>query len=343
MSVKIVKPESHEEWLKMRANFIGSSEVSTVLGMNPYTSKYAYWCKKQDAIAGKITEAKSEVMLLGHLFEDAVAQRLKIATGISVIESSNGDWFYVNDRYEWMGASPDRTYFISGMPRNNKNKGIIECKTTNLDLSETDERYITMDGYQMDDAAEGGKIPTEVNIPISWYCQLQYLMACGEREEGYLAWIHLMKRQSYYVKMTIDNQFVDQMLKELNEFYYKYIVGLHIPDMTASDVKSVYPSSEEKSKEVNVDTYNTYLEYIDADRRAKLAKREADALRDELIAKCDESDTYTYGGQKIYTFRKSKCSAKLNAVRLQMEQPEIYEQYLEEVEGSRRFVLTKTK
>ena len=36
MATKLIKPKTHEDWLLHRASGIGSSEVGTILGVNPF-------------------------------------------------------------------------------------------------------------------------------------------------------------------------------------------------------------------------------------------------------------------------------------------------------------------
>ena len=71
MATKIIRPESREEWLKYRESGIGSSEVATIVGLNPWESPYQLWRRKLG-----LDPAKQEnfAMKAGHYLEDAVAQ-----------------------------------------------------------------------------------------------------------------------------------------------------------------------------------------------------------------------------------------------------------------------------
>ena len=41
-----VKTADHQEWLSLRANYIGGSDAAAILGLNPYKSAYALWAEK---------------------------------------------------------------------------------------------------------------------------------------------------------------------------------------------------------------------------------------------------------------------------------------------------------
>ena len=71
MSYTIIRPKDRNEWLEHRKSGIGSSEVATILGLNPWETPYQLWRRKVG-----LDEPKTETfaMKAGHYLEDAVAQ-----------------------------------------------------------------------------------------------------------------------------------------------------------------------------------------------------------------------------------------------------------------------------
>lgn len=122
MATKIIRPESREEWLKYRESGIGSSEVATIVGLNPWESPYQLWRRKLG-----LDPAKQEnfAMKAGHYLEDAVAQFWHDETGCEIIKRSAIDWLIINTEKPYMRVSPDRTYWLTGLPHNAQNKGCI--------------------------------------------------------------------------------------------------------------------------------------------------------------------------------------------------------------------------
>ena len=127
MNNVIIRPKSREEWLEHRKNGIGSSEVATIVGLNPWETPYQLWRRKLG-----LDPAKDETfaMKAGHYLEDAVAMFWHDETGREIIKRSAGDWIIANKERPYLQVSPDRTYWLTGMAKNNTNKGILECKTT---------------------------------------------------------------------------------------------------------------------------------------------------------------------------------------------------------------------
>ena len=47
MSTTIIRPKDREAWLQGRKQGIGSSEVGTILGLNPFETPYQLWRRKR--------------------------------------------------------------------------------------------------------------------------------------------------------------------------------------------------------------------------------------------------------------------------------------------------------
>ena len=135
MSYTIIRPKDRNEWLEHRKSGIGSSEVATILGLNPWETPYQLWRRKVG-----LDEPKTETfaMKAGHYLEDAVAQFWHDDTGREIIKSSAGDWLIRNNERPYLQVSPDRTYWLAGEKKNASNKGVLECKTTQMKISADD-------------------------------------------------------------------------------------------------------------------------------------------------------------------------------------------------------------
>ena len=69
MATTIIRPANREEWLTHRQEGIGSSEVATILGLNPWETPYQLWRRKKGLDAPK---EETFAMKAGHYLEDAV-------------------------------------------------------------------------------------------------------------------------------------------------------------------------------------------------------------------------------------------------------------------------------
>ena len=328
--IQVIKGISHEDWLKLRTNGLGSSEFGTALGFNPYCSPYKLAVRKREERAGHIEEVQNEAMIMGHLAEDMVAKRWEMATGQVVIKASVGDWIVKSDRRPYMQASPDRTYWIDNEgPRNEENKGILECKTTNLDLSEEKGSLITVTDNR-----------GEHIIPATWYCQVQYLLACAKKKKGCLAWYRLMQRQFDYVYIDYDDSWFEKALQEVDVFWNDCILNGQDPKLTADDVSIKYPDSTKGAGlEVSEDIAVKVAELKDLKAQAKEIDSKAKVLEEEIKSKCTDAEEYTYAGVVLWTYKSAKSSTTFDAKRFQLENADLAEKYMVEKPGSRRFLL----
>ena len=107
---------SREEWLELRKQSIGGSEIASIVGLNPYASAYSLWCER----TGRTPAFEGNLMTrIGTALEDTVARLFEETSGIRV-QKTNFIWY--NSDFPHMHASPDRLA-VSG-------KTGLEIKTT---------------------------------------------------------------------------------------------------------------------------------------------------------------------------------------------------------------------
>jgi putative phage-type endonuclease len=115
-----------EAWLKARQSGIGGSDISVVLGMNPWKSAYALWAEK----TGKITPddlSDNEAVEFGQLLEPVIANKYERVTGRRL-----DIWYpskpllelHRHPDHSWMLGTPDRVFTtVEG------ERGVLEIKT----------------------------------------------------------------------------------------------------------------------------------------------------------------------------------------------------------------------
>lgn len=311
MSNTIIRPKDRAEWLKHRESGIGSSEVATILGLNPWETPYQLWRRKKGLDAPK---DETFAMKAGHYLEDAVSQFWADETGRTVIKSSATDWIIVNNERDFLRASPDRTYWLDDR-RNQDNKGILECKTTQKSIDPDD-------------------------LPKHWFCQVQYLLGVAELEQGSLAWL-CAGREFGYKDIAFVPNFFGWMTEEVERFWVKNILGNVEPAATTvADVITKY-SRHTSGKNVEVEA-----EIYEACTRLKEVKAELDALeqkKEELEAKIKlgfgDAESISYQGATLATWKAGKDSVRFDSKAFEAANPELAKQYTKIQPAARRFLL----
>lgn len=309
MAYKIIKNLSHEQWLEERAKGIGSSEVGTLLGLNPYESPYQLWERKTGRMPGK---EETFAMKAGHYLESAVASFFEDETGNKVIKSSAGDWLAVDNERPYLRVSPDRLFWIKGMPKNKNNKGIVECKTTQRDIDPEDP-------------------------PLMWKAQLTYQLGVMGLKVGYLAWL-TAGRKFGYCEVRFDQEvFDDYIVRAIDEFYNINVKGDKEPERT--QVVDFPTSSDGTATEASADTLEAYYKLRNINGHIKDLSAEKKELEDQIKVAMGDCETLLSHGDKLATWKSPKPTAKFDVDTFAVEHPELHEQYLRESQGARRFLL----
>ena len=164
--------KARQEWLHARNDtpVIGSSDVGTIMGLNPYMTPYQYWRVKKMETLETAAEEDNDSMIRGRFKEDAIARMFEQVTGEKIVKRSEQIEVYRNDKYPpYMQAAPDREVFAAGR----STRYILECKDTKMHLPELTPETVPMLWYTPRRREASGScmrysISTDPNSPISW-------------------------------------------------------------------------------------------------------------------------------------------------------------------------------
>ncbi len=311
MSNTIIRPANREEWLEVRKSGIGSSEVATIVGLNPWETPYQLWRRKVG-----LDKPKEEnfAMRAGHYLEDAVSRFWMDETGRQIIKRSAGDWIIRDNDRPYLQVSPDRTYWL-GESRANSEKGILECKTTQM----------TVDAD---------------NLPEHWFCQVQYQLGVAGYEQGSLAWLCSGRNFGYADIAFVDN-FFGWLIDSVDRFWIDNIQGGKEPDpINVADVLLKYNRhTDRKSIEVSDEIFDAYSQLKDVRKELAALDERKEALEAQIKLAFMDAEAITYGGSTIATWKAPKPSEKFNAKAFQAAHPELAAEFMETSQGARRFLL----
>lgn len=307
--VKRIKTKSHEEWLNLRKDGIGASEVGTIMLANEYQTPYMLWRRKKGL--DETSEDNNEAIIWGHLLEDDVAQRFAMATGAEIIKASAEEWLYYDEEKPFMRVSPDRLFYEAGEKHTDANKVILECKTSLVGISED-------------------------NIPASYFCQVQYQMHVMEIHRAVLAWMNLSNRTFGYKWYIYDEDFCNNYLvPAVEEFWTRYIIGDEHPDpSTVGDINRKFPRSiqgsqkvatdDEISKAVELAHVKAQIKAIESsDVYASLVAKETELKNDLKMMMEDNENLVTADGRLILTYKSAKDEVIFDEMAALEKYPEL--------------------
>lgn len=151
--VKMLTLTSREEWLEARKNYIGGSDASAIVGMNPYKTNNDLWLEKTGKVTPEDISDKPYVKY-GTNAEIHLRELFKLDFPQFNVEYVENNMF-INDRFPWAHASldgwlietetvtayDDDQTFISSETRPTGRKGILEIKTTEILQSMQKEKW----------------------------------------------------------------------------------------------------------------------------------------------------------------------------------------------------------
>lgn len=148
-------PESREEWLAARRTRLGATDVSAILGLNPYRTAYEVWLDKRNMLE---PWDGNEATRLGQLLEPAILDEAERRWG------SLERQMVVHDINSPIAATLD-----GWLPETEQ---VVEVKTAGLNNPRA----------ELDD---WGTAKTD-QIPDAYLIQMQTQLLCTEAESGYL-------------------------------------------------------------------------------------------------------------------------------------------------------------
>lgn len=208
---------SREEWLKHRMQGIGGSEISAVVGLNPYMSNVDLWELKTGAVEPEDISDKPYIKY-GTQAEPLLRELFKLDfPQYEVFYEENNS--FRNSRYPWALASLD------GWIRDENGRvGVWECKTTNILQSMQKEKW----NHQ---------------IPSNYYCQVLFYMAVIEADFAILKaqlktefeGVPYLQTRHYFIERADVQEDMDYLMGKGAEFWEsvknKEKPGLLLPEI----------------------------------------------------------------------------------------------------------------
>ena len=207
------KLRSHEEWLKKRTSYIGGSDASCIVGMNPYKTNIELWEEKTGRrVAPDISN--EPYVKYGHDAEEYLRELFAIDyPQYQVLYEDNNMW--LNDKYPFAHASLD-SWLIDEDGR----KGVLEIKTTNILQSMQKEKW-------------------KDRIPDNYYIQVLHYLMVTEFEFAVLKAQLKYEHNNGDVFLTtkhykIERAEVEEDIKYLESAerrFYEYIINDRQPNL----------------------------------------------------------------------------------------------------------------
>lgn len=297
---------THQEWLKERQQGIGGSDISAILGLNPYKTKLDLY---HDKVSETIEDIQNEDMLRGTLLEEFVAQMYGSLASAEIRRPKRK--IFKHKTYDFMRASVDRFYSDEA----GKDQ-ILECKTS--------AKKITHD-----------------NIYPSWVCQVQWYMMVLGKKTSTIVWCCPPGFTVEWLEITADKEFQKYMKQEAIKFWNDHVLARNPPEpANAADVAKLFPTSKEESINADEAMMDVLAKYDELRKREKEIKEAKEQVADVVKMYMKDCAVMKYQDQTVASYRNTKDSVTVAVKSLEEKYPEIYNELKSVKTGTRRLVIS---
>ncbi|MFG3439872.1 YqaJ viral recombinase family protein [Nonomuraea sp. NPDC047897] len=298
-----------EEWLGVRRQGIGGSDVAAILGMDKRRGPLHVYLDKRGELEERRDAKLDRSARRGQKLESLVAELFAEETGLAVVDSPGT---LQHAQHPHMLVNIDRAVFDDIGGEIGGDGGVLECKTRTWRSARAEDW-------------RGGEPPDGPAIQAYW----------GMAVTGYRkAWVAgLLDDDFVHFRLAYDQELIDHLVKAVNDFWHEHVVAGVPPepgDLEATDELLSH------MWDVKADSMRFFSpeEITEADkllaRRRELLderkelKRELDGIENKLKQKLGDAEIALAPGRELYSWKRNGNFAPK---RFREAHPRIAERY----------------
>jgi len=250
-----------------------------------------------------------EAVQMGHVMQPTIGRLAQERLGI---ELKDADYAITHPKHDWFRSHFD---FISA-----DGSVLVEAKNYN--------------------AAVRNKFDVDSNrIPDADYAQLVHEAACHGVQKIYLA-VLFGGQEFCTFQFDISNQEKDDLIQKMAEIWGYCQSGNLPPAQTVDQTKIMYPASTDRvitaTRQVEM-AINQLRDIKGQIKHLEAAEENLEVQVRNLMA--DNQEIRAVDGTSLVTWKSSKSSKRFSADLFKTAMPDIYEQFVIEQPGARRFLV----
>lgn len=298
--------QGDKNWLLERKKGIGSTDVSSILGLNKYKTAYDVYIEKTSEDLIQVEE--NIKMKRGKQMEDTIAKMYAEETGAIISTPPEIIW---STEIPYFFASLDRFVEING------EQGILEIKNT---TSKTSDKW-------------------EDGIPDHYLCQIQHQLFVTKLP--FCVFCYLVDGWDLKYNFVYPNENYLKLQNEiLINFWENNILKKYPPEaQSEADLYKLYPETKKNNIEITEESYNTIQRIISLKEKIKELEDELEVAELSIKLLMKDNETATYQGQPVCSYRYVKPFYSFNSKSFKENNPELYSQYLGLSKPSRRLYI----
>jgi putative phage-type endonuclease len=289
---------------------IGGSDVSVILGLNPYKTAFTLWLEKTGQIEPAAVD--NEYVEWGNILEPVIRDKFRRATGFKVYQNN---FVLQHDVHDFMIANIDGEVIDPEFGT----RGVLEIKT----------------------ASERAKNDWIDGPPNHYMLQIQHYLAVLNYSYAYVA-VLIGGNHFKYFRIERDDYVIDRIISAEMEFM-KMVEQNISPEISghAADadwLARAFPDANEEIGELGTELEMLAFRYTEIQKDIKLLQSEADFIKNRIKLEAKECKVLQNDSVKISMPTVNKTS--FNSKEFAADYPELYEKYKNKKSSYRNFTIT---
>ncbi len=311
---------TREDWLKVRQSGIGGSDISAIMGFNPYKTAYDLYMEKTGEVTG---DQMSEPAYWGTVLEDVVAKEYAQRNGVKIQKIN---FMLRHSRYPFAIANIDRAVINPAISGNVRLREDCTLTTDKLLEVKTASEYVKKD-WGVEDTDQ---VPDNYNLQVQWYMGITGVHQCD---------LALLIGGNKYRQYTIkfDPDLFAIMIDEAKAFWTDHVLARVPPEATTlANIKHKYPKalpSATANIAANDDdaiaVIDRFIELKDTEKQLKAELEETQVAVLNLIA---DNEALAVDGELIATY-KNQSANRFDTKAFQVKYPELAQQFTKTTES----------
>lgn len=282
---------NRDQWHEVRSKGIGGSEITSILGLNPYETPYALWEKK----TGRVQRFEgNKFTVAGNYLEPVVAQMFE-DQGFECY--GGGDNHYAHPTHPFCIGTPDR--FVKGK----HGDAVLEIKTTQKSVDKQD-------------------------IPVGWYFQDLWYQGITGKKRGYIAW--LSRGIDFdFVEIEYNAEIFEEMIEQATNFWNNHVLAdVAPPPLKKEDIIKIV-GKVHGAVELSEEAALVYHQIKENAKAIKELEEVNDELLEAIQLAMMEKELATWMGATLFTWKESTVN-RLDQTALKEQEPEIYARFVKQ-------------
>lgn len=286
---------NREEFLAQRRKGIGGSDISALLGLNPWKSSFGLYLDKTGRLEENLTPEQEERMKWGTILEDVIAKDYAEQQGVKIQRINQQ---MTHPKHDCIVANVDRVVLDDGARARfdgERVKGankVLEVKTANAFAMNSD-----------DWGDEGSEV-----VPTNYWLQVMWYMGITQLPVADIAVLFGGQRQKVFT-VGFDKTVFDDLVSQAVDWWQKHIVADMPPEPT-NEYEAKLKWAKSNGAEIQVTSDE--LDLINSLKEIRLLKNsleeEEKELRDKLIPALQDGEIIMHGAEKLGTYKSNKDS-----------------------------------